>query len=272
MSDTPNEDRYLVPGLVRGLAVLKLFTPERPALSLSEIAAILGITRSAAFRTVYTLAETGCLLHDDRAQCYTLGPGVLRLTYGYVATREIVEIAQPELERLRERLGWSAHLGVLDGASVLYVLRVTGAQRDVSIVQVGSRLPARSTTLGRVLLASLAPEEIIAMYRPDAVSGGKTRGKGPQLPAILRQAEQDGACDAVIHRGEFEAGMLSAAAAIRDMTGRVVAAINVTAVHAPETLQQLESAVRGDLIATAARISKLLGWEPPQDAPAPAPA
>lgn len=176
-----HEDRYLVPGLVRGLDVLKLFTPERPALRLAEIAAALGITRSAAFRTVYALSETGCLLHDERAQSYALGPGVLRLTYGYVATREIVEIAQPELQRLRVRTGWSAHLGVLEGTSVLYVLRVPAPQRDVSIVQVGSRLPACSTTMGRVLLAGLFEAELVALCRGEAKAAaggayGRVRG------------------------------------------------------------------------------------------------
>jgi DNA-binding IclR family transcriptional regulator len=256
MVENRSEDRYLVPGLMRGLGVLKLFTPDRSALSLSDIAAALGITRSAAFRTVYTLNEAGCLLHDQRSQLYSLGPGVLRLTYGYVATREVVEIAQPELERMRDRIGWSAHLGVLEGSSVLYVLRVPGPQRDTSIVQVGSRLPARATTMGRVLLADLSEEELVALFRSDG-----TRGKGPSLPGILRQAVEDSHAQAVVHTGDFEAGIVSAAAPLRDMTGRVVAAINVTAPQSSETQRMITGTLRDDLIATARRISTLLGWD-----------
>lgn len=247
-----HEDRYLVPGLVRGLEVLKLFTPERPAMRLSEIAAALGITRSAAFRTVYTLAETGCLLQDERAQTYALGPGVLRLTYGYVATREIVEIAQPELQRLRARTGWSAHLGVLEGTSVLYVLRVPAPQRDVSIVQVGSRLPARSTTMGRVLLADLDEAELVALFRGAS-------GKGGTMPELVKQAGADRGCASVVHVGDFEAGIVSAAAPLRDMTGRVAAAINLTGANTAENRAALEEGLREDLEATAARISRLLG-------------
>lgn len=259
MAENRSEDRYLVPGLMRGLAVLKLFTPDRSALSLSDIARALGITRSAAFRSVYTLAEAGCLLHDQRSQLYSLGPGVLRLTYGYVATREVVEIAQPELERMRDRIGWSAHLGVLDGASVLYVLRVPGPQRDASIVQVGSRLPARATTMGRVLLADLPDEELIALFRPDSARTAK--GKGPALPGILKQAAEDAQSQAVVHTGDFEAGIVSAAAPLRDMTGRVVAAINVSAPQSAQTRRLIASTLRDELIATAARISTLLGWD-----------
>ncbi|MEM8741409.1 MAG: helix-turn-helix domain-containing protein, partial [Pseudomonadota bacterium] len=78
-------DRYLVPGLARGLMVLQAFSPERREMSLSEIAGHLGTTRSAAFRTVYTLTHLGYLLHDGRTKTYALGPAVLRLGYGYLA-------------------------------------------------------------------------------------------------------------------------------------------------------------------------------------------
>ena len=166
------KDRYIVPGLVRGLQALKAFTPERPNLSLSEIAELLGTSRSAAFRTVYTLSHMGCLLHDKRTQTYALGPAVLRLGYGYLTTRELVEVAFPELERLRAETEWSAHMGVLDGTSVLYVLRLPAPHRLSSIVQVGSRLPARSTTMGRVLLADLDEPTLVSLYRSEAKETG----------------------------------------------------------------------------------------------------
>jgi len=254
-----SSDRYLVPGLQRGLAVITLFTPERTSYTLGEIAEALGVTRSAAFRTVYTLTEGGYLLHDDRAQRYVLGPAILRLSYGYVATREIVEIAQPELERLRERTGWSSHMGVLDGSAVLYVLRVPSPRRDPSIVQVGSRLPARGTVMGRILLAGLSDESLVTLYRNDFAAG--TKGKGPALARLLEQAAQDRASDVVVHFGDFEASIVSGATAVRDMTGDIVAAINVTAPKSVETEKQLRAEVGDDLAATGQRISKLLGWD-----------
>lgn len=116
----PTEDRYLVPGLMRGFQVLDVFTPERTELSLSEIAALLDLSRSAAFRTVYTLAHMGFLLHDTRRQSYSLGPAVMRLGHGYMASRELVQIALPEIERLRDETDWSTHMGIRDRRNVLY--------------------------------------------------------------------------------------------------------------------------------------------------------
>lgn len=262
MGSGGNEDRYIVPGLLRGLEVLRSFTHENPTMSLSEIARKLGISRSAAFRAVYTLTEAGCLLHDDAAGNYTLGPGVLRLTHGYTASREVLEAAQPELEYLNERLHWAAHLGVRDDTSVLYLLRISSHQSHSAIVQIGSRLPARNTALGRVMLAGLDPDEIISIYRRSTPG----TGKGPALPAILDQARNDAATVAVIHEGDFEARIVSAAAPLRDSTGRVVAAISLTAPKSTETERLLRGEIRDEVLVAAERISALLGW-PGSDAP-----
>ncbi len=256
-----DEDRYLVPGLVRGLKALQCFTPETPNLSLKDISERLGITRSAAFRTVYTLAEMGCLIHDQRTNTYSVGPGILRLSYGYLATREIVEIAQPELERLRDELNWSAHMGVLDGTSVLYVLRVPAHYADASIVHVGSRLPARNTAIGRVMLADLGEDSLLSLFRSDNAGVGQTAANPAE---VLAQARADRGAEAIVHAGHFEAGIASVAAPVRDMTGRVVAGINVTAPISEHRLDELNGPVRAKLIETASRISRLLGWQVPE--------
>ncbi|MGH6763667.1 MAG: IclR family transcriptional regulator [Phyllobacterium sp.] len=252
-----HEDRYIVPGLVRGLQVLRAFTPERPNLTLTELAQILGTTRSAAFRTVYTLAHDGCLLHDERNHTYALGPAVLRLSYGYLATRELVDVAMPAMEKLRDKTGWSAHMGILDGTSVLYVLRIPALQGSASIVHVGSRLPARSTTMGRMLLASLSEEDVIRLYRNDVMATGTQH----RLDSILAQWKRDRNRQTITHIGDFQAGIASIAAPLRDMTGMVVAAINLSTQAEPDAIETLNKTVIAELQQTAKRISTLLGWQ-----------
>ncbi|WP_420325995.1 IclR family transcriptional regulator [Mameliella sp.] len=252
----PAEDRYLVPGLIRGLQVLTAFTPERREMSLSEIAREIGQSRSAAFRSVYTLAQMGYLLHDEARKTYALGPAVMRLGFGYLATRELVEIALPELERLRDETDWSTHLGVRDGTLVLYMLRVPSRLGLGSIVHVGSRLPAANTTMGRVLLADLDEETLIALYR-DADAQRTTRNTAPGMTELLAQWRADRNSDTVTQVGSFEAGITSVAAPLRDMSGKIVAAINATS--ATEGRQTVPAEVRRALEDTAARISRLLG-------------
>ncbi|WP_371158017.1 IclR family transcriptional regulator [Jannaschia sp. 2305UL9-9] len=254
MNSEPGQDRYTVPGLLRGLRVLEAFSPDRPEMSLAQIAAALGTTRSAAFRTVYTLQAAGCLLHNERRHTYMLGPAVLRLTRGYLPTREAVELALPELERLSEATGWSGHLGVLEETSVLYLLRVSGQGTRNSIVHVGSRLPARTTSLGRVLLAGLGERALAALFR--RVDEGMPAA---QMAALLERARDDAARGIVVHVGDFEAGIAAVAAPLRDLTGGVVAAISLTAPAQTRGQEAVPAEVRAALDASARRLSRMLG-------------
>jgi len=257
-SDSADEDRYLVPGLIRGLAVLRCFTPDRPEMSLSDIARALGTTRSAAFRSVYTLAHLGYLLHDTRAGSYALGPGVLRLGYGYLASRELVEAALPELERLRDETDWSTHLGVRDGRSVLYLLRVPSRMGLASIVHVGSKLPAAGTTMGRVLLADLDEETLTALYR--AAEDETVPRRGPRGMAEVRaQWARDRGRDTIEQLGSFETGIAAVAAPVRDLSGRAIAAINATRAMPAEGGRDPGAAIRNAVRAAAGRVSRQIG-------------
>ena len=164
---------------------------------------------------------------------------------------------------LHRRTGWSSHLGVRDGTSVLYLLRISGVEQRVSIVQVGTRLPARNTVLGRVLLADLSEEELIQLYRQDGSMPG--RGTGPSLPEMLKQRERDAAAGLVTHAGDFEARILSVAAPLRSADGRVVAAISLTAPVSPKAESELQGRARHELEETALKLSRRLGWSPEGD-------
>ncbi|HEV2573071.1 MAG TPA: IclR family transcriptional regulator C-terminal domain-containing protein [Beijerinckiaceae bacterium] len=255
-------DRYIVPGLVRGLAVLLAFSPERPRLTLRELADAVGVTRSAVFRIAYTLTELGFLNHQPETRSYTLGPSVLRLGYGYLASRDLVQVALPHLEVLRDRTGWSAHLGVLEGKDVVYLLRVPTRQGLASIVHVGSRLPAYATTMGRILLAHLSEDEVIALYRDTPLNAAGPRTIS-DLPALLEQLRQDRARGYVVHIGGFQAGVASAAAALRDVSGNVVASINVSAASTLTDQSEIDDKIVPQLLSAAELLSQALGYAAP---------
>lgn len=253
MGKTP-PDRYLVPGLVRGLEALAAFTPARPRLTLSGIARAIGVTRSAAFRVVHTLTELGFLLHDPARGDYALGPALLRLGHGVLPARDVLSAATPALEALRDATGWSAHLGVLEGLDLVYLLRMPARRGEPGLVHVGSRLPAHATAMGRVLLAGLDEAGLAALAER---AGGRRGWPGPA--ALARRAKADRVRGHVQHLGEFEAGMASIAAPLRDAVGGVVAAISLVAplAEAPEPRRR---AARSALLEAAAAISRRLGW------------
>jgi len=253
-------ERYLVPALTRGLNILQELSGERRRMNLSEVAAALGVTRSSAYRLLFTLGHMGFVVFDAETKTYTLGPQVLRLGYGYLASRDLVEVAMPHLVRLRDRTGWSAHLGELHGRDVVYLARVATRRSIASTVHVGTRLPARFTTMGRILLSGLSAGEVRELYRDEPFAGGGNKTVGT-LAGLLEQLAADRDAGAVVQNSGYEPGVASIAAAVRDMTGHIVAAINISAVALLTNDAELNGPLKAEVLAAAEAISRDLGYQ-----------
>jgi DNA-binding IclR family transcriptional regulator len=227
---------------------------------LSEVAAALGVTRSSAYRLLFTLGHMGFVIFDAETKTYTLGPQVLQLGYGYLASRDLVEVAMPHLVRLRDRTGWSAHLGELHGRDVVYLARVATRRSIASTVHVGTRLPARFTTMGRILLSGLSAGEVRELYRDEPFAGGGNKTVGT-LAGLLEQLAADRDAGAVVQNSGYEPGVASIAAAVRDMTGHIVAAINISAVALLTNDAELNGPLKAEVLAAAEAISRDLGHQ-----------
>jgi DNA-binding IclR family transcriptional regulator len=252
------DERYLVPALTRGLQILKMMSDAHRRLTLSEVAVALGVTRSSAYRLAYTLCHLGFLEYDAQRKTYALGPQVLHLGYGYLASRDLVEVAMPHLVRLRDRTGWSAHIGELQGKDLVYLARVATRRTIASTVHVGTRLPARMTTMGRILLSGLPAEDVGELYR-DEQFGPVTAQTPTTVTALLAQLAVDRANGVVVQNSGYEPGVASVAAPIRDMTDRIVAAVNISAVALFTNDAELQGPLKAEVLAAADAISRDLG-------------
>ncbi len=258
-TESETAQRYLVPALMRGLAILQKLSGERRQMTLSEVASVLHVTRSSAYRLLVTLGHLGFVAFDADAKTYSLGAEVLRLGYGYLAARDLVEVAMPHLVRLRDRTGWSAHLGELHGRDVVYLARVPTRRSIASTVHVGTRLPASMTTMGRVLLSELPDGEIRALYRDGSFSRAASQG-ARSLAELLHQLASDAAAGVVVMpHSSYEPGVASIAAPIRDMTGRIIAAVNISAVALLTSEAELDGPLKKEVLAAANAISQDLG-------------
>jgi DNA-binding IclR family transcriptional regulator len=259
-----SSERYLVPALTRGLNILQDLSGDRRKQTLSEVAATLGVTRSSAYRLLFTLSHLGFVAFDSETKTYSLGPQVLRLGYGYLASRDLVEVAMPHLVRLRDRTGWSAHLGELHSRDVIYLARVATRRSIASTVHVGTRLPARATTMGRILLSGLSAAEVRELYRDEpAMSGGAKPAES--LATLIDQLAADAAAGVVVQNSGFEPGVASIAAPIRDMTGHIVAAVNISAVALLTNDTELNGPLKAEVLAAANAISLDLGHQAAAD-------
>src|SRR4029450_12396595 len=149
-----------VQSLERGLTVIQTFDAEHPRLTLSEVAARTGLTRATARRLLLTLGELGYVSSNGRR--FSLTPRAPDIGYPYLSSLNVQQIAQPYLEALSERVHESVSVTVLDGADIVYVARVPTKRIMTISLGLGSRLPAYCTSMGRVLLAELGPDELAA--------------------------------------------------------------------------------------------------------------
>ncbi len=252
------DERYLVPALMRGLDILRGLSGERRQATLSEIAELIGITRSSAYRLLYTLEHLGFVAYDASTKTYMLGAQVLQLGYGYLAARDLVEVAMPHLVRLRDRTGWSAHLGELHGRDVIYLARVATRRTVASTVHVGTRLPARLTAMGRVLLSGLTDGDVRNLYH-DEPSPPASAKAPTTLHGLVELIASDRANGFVVQNGAYEPGVASVAAPIRDITETIVAAVNISAISLFTNDAELNGPIKTEVLTTAEAISRDLG-------------
>src|SRR3954469_24970392 len=220
-----------VEALARGLDVLACFDADHRRMTLTEVATAAGLARPTARRLLLTLQELGYVRSVGGA--FELTPKVLTLGMAYVGALGLWEIARPHLEKLVARTGESSSMAQLDGSDIVYVARVSVPKIIALRVEIGTRFPATQTSQGKVLLAALTPDELERTLELPSRAGlpryiGRTR---EQLDQELVEVRARGWA---LADEELAPGVRSVAVPVRDRTGTVRAAMNVT-VHAAET-------------------------------------
>jgi IclR family pca regulon transcriptional regulator len=220
-----------IEAVARGLEVITAFRPGCPVMSLSEVATATGLARPTARRILLTLEELGYVRQADSG--FTLTPRVLDLGTTYVRALGLWDVARPHQEALVAQTGESSSIAQLDGSDIVYVARVAVPKIITLAVTIGTRFPALQTSLGKVLLADLPADRLDAVLADPSRSGVTPRW-------CPDPAERDRALREVRAQGwamtdeQLAPGIRSVAAPLRDGSGRVIAAMNVT-VHAAET-------------------------------------
>ena len=226
MSSAAN-DRYIVPALQRGLEVLGQFSRHTQELSGAELSRQLDLPRASVFRILQTLEKAGFIERVGESNNYKLSIGVLRLGFEYLASMELTEHGRPVIEALRDESGYSAHLVVRDQRDVVFVSKATGRNALFHSIQVGARLPAHATVLGRLLLANLDMAGLSELYRGTTLEAhtAKTPTTLKQLKALI---DADRANGYGISQGGYETGISTIAAPVFNDAREVVAAVSIT--------------------------------------------
>ena len=255
----PNHRIYTISGLLRGLALLEVLGAAGRPMKLAEIAKQIGTTRGVTYRLLYTLKEGG-FLHEPSENLYEASPRILRLGFSYLRSLGLVRLARKYLEELADRTQSTVYLAVLDARDIVYLDKVRAPGQASLDVEVGDRVPAHATAMGRVLLSELSKAELSRLFPQAALPAHINM---PELPmkAFERELAEVRAQGFALSFSTLYKGVASVAAPIRDRDSRIIAAINCTVLEAAADRATIEGPYCRSVIQTASAISADCGFD-----------
>jgi IclR family pca regulon transcriptional regulator len=248
-----------VQSFARGLQVIACFSAAAPEQTLTEVATRSGLTRAGARRILLTLQTLGYVSSDGRR--FRLSPRILDLGFAYLSSMPIWNLAEPAMQSLAAKVGESCSAAVLEGSDIIYVMRVP-THKIMSIgLGVGSRLPAYCTSMGRMLLADLDDAAALTVLQdtPRRALTRHTLTDPQDLMGRVRQARKQGWC---LVNQELEEGLVSLAAPLRDRSGRMVAALNISGQVNRTSARLMQERMLPALLKACSDISNLMAAQP----------
>jgi IclR family acetate operon transcriptional repressor len=245
--------------VMRAIALLKTFSDEQPELGLAELARLVGLNKTTAYRLLTALESERMVTRNPATDAYRLGPAMITLGGQAVRANDLTSVSQPELAALAGQVGEATTLEILVDNDVLVLLEVPGGHLVSTNQSVGTRWPAHATSTGKVLLAHLPPAGLEAKLQTPLLGlTDRTIIDPVEFRRELESVRQQGYA---IADQEIEIGFMAIGAGIRDHNGQIVAAISVNGPTArltpdrnPEVIEQVQAA--------AGRISGQLGFRP----------
>ncbi|RNE66898.1 IclR family transcriptional regulator [Cryobacterium tepidiphilum] len=217
-----------VPAADSTLRVLAYLAAQRGPVAASTIAAALELPRSSVYHLLAVMQEHGFITHLPEERRYGLGVAAFELGSGFARQQPLSRLGAPLIAQLVDRVGESAHLAVLHGRDVLYIVEERARRRPSLVTDVGVRLPAPLTASGRALLAALPQAQVRALF-PGPAAFTDRNGREPtrysQLRSILARTREVGYS---VEDGEITEGIASVGVAVLDHVGWPAAGIAVT--------------------------------------------
>ncbi len=230
------------------------FLSQRPApVPAALIAAEVGLPRSTTYHLLHAMAEQSFVVHYPDDGLWGVGVAAWEVGQGYTRQAPLTRLARLPIARLVDAVGLSAHLAVLLGSEVVYLIEERASGRARLVTDVGVRLPAHLTASGRAILAGLSTAQLRALY-PSRVSLVRRTDLGPQSLAELRSL-----LTATRRRGwaqedsEVTPGFSSVAVAVQSPANRAAVALTWEG-HLEVDPDQLVSQLRATAATLEARL------------------
>lgn len=247
-----------VPAVTRALAVLRLLAKAPGPLPAGALARELGLPRSTVYHLLTAMIEQGFVTHLPEERRYGLGVAAFEIGSAYSRQEPLQRLSRLVLTRLVDAVGHTAHLGVLHGREVLYLIEERAPGRPPLVTDVGVRLPSEHTASGRAMLAALPDAQVRALFPGRAAFTSAPYSPAPgslsELRRVLGTVRRAGFA---VETDAVTPGFSSVAVAVLDHNGLPAAAVAVT--YPSGTLDDQEKLVTSVQAAAAALERRLHG-------------
>lgn len=200
---------------------------DHPSLAVRESAEILGVAPSTAHRLLATMQASGFVAQDPVTRRYGAGPALLHVALASLQRIDVGRVARPHLTALAAETRETVSLAVGEGTVVRYIDSVEGSEVVRVSARTGVVVPAHSTAAGKVFLAGLGKDELLRLY-PSARLSPRTPRTIATRAKLAKELEQVRRVGYSTSYGESSAGLGAVAVGIRDVRGRVIAALAVS--------------------------------------------
>ena len=254
------KDRLYVMSIEKAMAVFFFIANGKEPAGISQLARQLNLSIGAAQRVTFTLEKLGFLKKLQNKQGYILGHKAWGLGLALVRDIDLRNIAHPYLEELSGKIGETVNLAILEGTDIVYLDRIKTEQILNINLNIGSRLPAYCSSMGKAIMAFLPEEEVCELLdkvEMEAFTENTPTDK-EKLLDYLKEVRRQGFA---INAAEINVGVMSVATPIRGSSGKVVAAVNIAIPSSRVTLQDLKTRYAQDLLRVAAIISEAIGYK-----------
>ncbi len=249
--------------LDRTLDIIELLATKPNGLGVTEIGQILSLHKSTVHRLINALAQRGYIEKEPKTGLYKIGLKFIEISSLFFHQIELKTEAQPFMRHLAEQLGVTVHLAILDEMDVVYIEKVDAVQSLRMYSQIGKRIPAYCSALGKVLLSGL-PRNM----QKDILGRIEIKEFTPHtlkdVDELLKQIDMVRTLGWALDDEEHESGIRCIAAPIYDFTGKIIAALSISGDKTTVAPQCDEENSRR-VMDTAREISRRMGHVTPAE-------
>jgi DNA-binding IclR family transcriptional regulator len=255
--DAEDRQRVGVQSLGRAFAILEEVARHREGIGLSELSKQVGLHNSTTFHLVKTMVSLGYIRQERDSKRYRVGRPLFALAASSLDEIEMVNIATPVLEDLSRETGESGHFAVRMGDAVVVIARTSGPGAFQLTDRVGVVRPAHCTALGKVILASLRPDQLTRFLERVELKPS-TEKSITEIAVLLREIEETRRSGIAFDDGEFNLEVRCVAVPVTDFTGQIIGALGISGPIWRLSIQALQN--RAKIVKAAAdRLSAEFG-------------